>query len=227
MSQIFIGGTMTARGNKRSRDRSAVLWALSVGTLVAILLTTCPPEPSQATEPVSGSGGRLTPVDPNSLQPGLAVYYLEGFWRRVKQMPGPDEFLKNGKPGKSITKIDHRFGNGNVFDSGRTRGIGVQMVGFIHLARSGEWHFKVRSNDGIEVVVGETTVVSDPGVHFDRFSDPMGFQVETSDWYPILLRYFQRKGTATLEFYWKPPGEQEFTIIPERAYWHLQNSAQE
>jgi PA14 domain-containing protein len=139
-------------------------------------------------------------------------------------MPGPDSFVETGTKGKPISRIDHRFDKGDVFDSGRNRGIGVQIVGYIHLSKSGEWQFRVHSNDGIEVVIEETLVVSDPVWHSDRFSDPMGLQVEKPGWHPILLRYFQRKGTATLKFYWKPSGEHEFRIVPEEAYRHLPTS---
>ena len=107
-----------------------------------------------------------------------------------------------------------------MFDSGRNRGIGIQMMGFIHLPEAGEWQFKVQSNDGIEVAIEKVPVVSDPEWHSDRFSEPLGFYAQDKGWYSILLRYFQRKGTATLEFYWKKPGAQDFTIIPKEAYWN-------
>ncbi len=199
-----------------------LIWAIGLGTLVGFLLPACFPKSSQTTVPALGTAVSPTKDTPDSLQRGLSVYYMEGFWRHVDLMPKPEAFLKKKwKPGKPISKIDHRFGKGNVFDSGRNSGVGVLMRGFIHLSRAGEWQFMAQSNDGIEVTIENILVVSDPGWHSDRFSQPMGFQAERSGWYTVKLRYFQRKGTATLEFYWKPPGKKDFTIIPEAAYWHM------
>lgn len=159
-------------------------------------------------------------VDPKALQPGLDVFYRYGFWRNISQMPGPESFLKNGRSGKVVNQINHQFGTGEVFDSGKTRGVGVQIQGFIKLSHEGLWHFKARSNDGIDIKISQVQVVFDPGVHSDRFSRPEAFNVSKPGWYPLMVRYFQRKGTATLEFFWKPPGEEDFSIIPEEAYRH-------
>jgi len=188
---------------------------------IMLLFSACLQKPLQVPSPSSKASVSPSDVNSHSLKPGLSVYYLIGFWRHAENMPKPETFVKNGKPGKPISRIDHRFGYGEVFDSGRNRGVGVQMTGFIHLPKAGEWQFKVQSNDGIFVYIKEILVVSDPKWHSDRFSDPIGFQAKKPGWYKILLRYFQRKGTATLEFYWKPPGEEKFTIIPNKAYWHI------
>ena len=45
--------------------------------------------------------------------------------------------------------------------------------------------------------------------------------IEEAGWYPMLIKYFQKKGTAALSLYWKPPGAAEFSVIPAEAYAHL------
>jgi hypothetical protein len=189
--------------------------------LVLILLGSCSSKSSLIKAPQPDKPVQPAIVNPDSLQPGLKVYYVEGFFRHVNQMPSPDKFLKKGTPGKPISKIDHRFKNGVVFDSKRRKGVGVQMMGLINLPKPGEWSFKVKSNDGIDVLIEKVQVILDPEWHADRFSEPGKIEAKIPGWYTILLRYFQRKGTATLEFYWKAPGEEDFTIIPETAYWHM------
>jgi hypothetical protein len=189
--------------------------------LVVFLLSSCSSKSSQIQEPQPVKTLQPAIVDPGALQPGLMVYYVEGFYRHINTMPNPDKFVKEGTPGKPITKIDHRFKKGYVFDSERRKGVGVQMMGLIHLPKAGEWSFKVMSNDGIEILIEKVQVISDPEWHADRFSEPGKIEAKIPGWYTILLRYFQRKGTATLEFYWKSPGEDQFTIIPETAYWHV------
>ena len=172
----------------------------------------------------SAEKGQPINIRMDTLKPGLNVIYLNGFWRHINKMPKPETFLGQGRQGPPILKIDHRFGKKEVFDSGTNRGIGVQMQGFIKLPKAGNWEFQAKSNDGIDIKIAQTQVVWDPTQHSDRFSDPMGFSAPEPGLYLLQLRYFQRKGTATLEFYWKPPGEDAFVIIPENAFWHLSES---
>jgi hypothetical protein len=131
--------------------------------------------------------------------------------------------LKSWRRGKPILYIDHQFGTGEVFDSGLTRKVGVRMTGFIHLKTPGQWEFKAYSNDGIRVNVNGETVVNDPLLHYggDRFSTPRTVTVHQAGWYPLLIKYFQKKGTAALSLYWQPPGEADFSVIPAEAYAHL------
>ncbi len=156
----------------------------------------------------------------NEFQRGLSIYYLNGFWRHMSKMYGVQYFFENGKMGKPVSIVDHRFGKGEIFDSGKTRGIGVQMAGYLKIDKPGEWYFRVNSNDGIEIFIDDEKILEDPSYHADRITDSGSVQIQTTGYHRLLLRYFQRKGTATLEFYWKPPGNTDFAIIPETAYWH-------
>lgn len=155
------------------------------------------------------------------LSPGLDVTYVNGFWRHINEMPGKNYILENGDKGKPIRFLNHQFGRDEVFDSGRSRGVGVLMQGYIHLEKPGMWKFKARSNDGLIVFIGSSQVVDDPEWHSDRFSKPMEMKVSKQGFYSFLLQYFQRKGTATLEFYWKPPGENKYSIVPESAFFNV------
>ena len=98
------------------------------------------------------------------------------------------------------------------------------MDGFIKLSHTGEYWFKALANDGIRVFVSEQLVVDDPEWHEygDRYSSPLNMILSEPGWYPLRVRYFQRKGTAALKLYWKRPGDKEFAIIPEEAYAHTE-----
>ncbi len=195
---------------------------MAVSMMVSVFVTSgCITNSNVETNLDSPSRSVLKKDQKNEFNRGLSVYYLNGFWRHMDQMYGTQYFIENGKMGKPITTINHRFEKGEVFDSGKTRGIGVQMVGYLKLDNPGEWQFRVNSNDGIEIFIEDEKIVSDPSYHSDRVTDSDIIQIQTSGYHRILLRYYQRKGTATLEFYWKPPGNTEFTNIPETAYWHI------
>jgi PA14 domain len=153
--------------------------------------------------------------------PGLAVFYLDNFYRRTGQMPTLLEAQSQGRPGKPIAQLNHKFApEGLVFDSGESKGVGMVLAGYLHLAEPGEYRFQALANDGIEFSLGGNLLFEDPIVHSDRLS-PVGIaDIGAGGWYPILIRYFQRKGTATLKFYWQPPGATEFSLIPLEVYAH-------
>ena len=157
------------------------------------------------------------PGEASQLSPGLAVKYIDGFYRHLNQMP-PGE---KGRTGKPVTWLNHRFGEDEVFASGRSRGVGIEFTGFIHLEKTGEYSFQALANDGIEVIIADTQVAWDPTVHSDRLSQPVALIVNKSGWYPIKIRYYQRKGTATLVLYQQEPGSKKMSIIPAKAYGYL------
>jgi hypothetical protein len=160
-------------------------------------------------------------LDPRALRPGLAVLYFHKRFRHISEMPQGKWAEKLGRPGQPILQLNHRFGKGEVFDSGVSIKIGVRLTGFIHLAEAGSYVFTVNSNDGTEVSIDSRVIVSDPDVHSDRFSAPGVFEARAAGWYPIEVYYFQNKGTATLELYWKPPQVEAFAIVPADAFAHL------
>jgi len=168
----------------------------------------------------------LEPMPPQPaeepLRPGLSVLYFDNFFERhIKKLPTGDKALKKGKPGKPVLYLGHKFGFKNVFDSGRNRGVGMQMTGRLRFDRVGEYVFKANSNDGFRMFIDGRMILDDPTVHADRFSDPATVQIDAVGWYPLMIQYFQRKGTATLELYWQPPETGEFRVVPPEVFAHL------
>jgi len=155
------------------------------------------------------------------LLPGLTVFYLDKFYRTTGHMPTYLEARSQGRPGKPVFQLNHQFAHDvPVFDSGAQKGVGMVLAGYLHLAESGEYRFQALANDGIEFSLDGRLLFEDPAVHSDRLS-PFGIaDVAAGGWYPILIRYFQRKGTAALKLYWQPPGATQFSIIPAGIYAH-------
>jgi PA14 domain-containing protein len=167
---------------------------------------------------------RIRALDDAGLEPGLAVLYFHRFKaRHLNKMPSGKQAVFDGKPGKPIPYLNHAFGKKRVFDSGTRKEIGMQMSGFLKLSTPGIYGFKAYANDGIRVWVDDQPVADDPVWHAppgDRYSEPMNIDISKPGWHPMLLRYFQRRGTATLKMYWKRPGDKDFSIIPAEAYAH-------
>jgi len=160
----------------------------------------------------------------NQTAPGLSVVYTSNKIRHINEMPGSDWMIKNGTHGEPIRMIAHKFGSGEVFDSGKRRQVCVQMQGYLSFKKTGTYLIKANSNDGIRVFLDNKMILDDPVVHADRFTPPAEIEIKQPGPYPIMLRYFQRKGSATLEMHWKTPASDTFDFIPESAYSHDSNA---
>lgn len=175
---------------------------------------------------VAGCTGPRTMLDGkvigDRLEPGLRVLYFNGKFDKVGQVPDGDRaFLEKGRPGAPVLVIDNQFGDNEVYDSGRNRSVGVQMKGYLLLDRKGLYGFQALSNDGVEVFIDGRSILIDPDVHSDRLSSVASVDVKNTGWHALTVKYFQRKGSAALTLYWKPPGNDTFEVIPARAYAHL------
>lgn len=162
----------------------------------------------------------------DQLKPGLSALYFNGMFRNVREIPDGDMLiLQKGRPGPPILTINNQFGQDEVFDSGRNRGVAVQMKGFILLDQIGRYEFQALSNDGVEVIIDGTSILVDAFVHSDRMSDVGTLSPLEAGWHSLMVKYYQRKGTAALKLYWKTPGKDVFEVIPAKAYKHLPDDA--
>ena len=169
--------------------------------------------------------GQLRPLPEEQariLEPGLVPRYFAKFMERdVRKLPDDTSSQFKNWVGEPITVLDHQFGEGEVFGSGLSRGVGVRMRGAIFFPRPGTYIFQAFSNDGIEMFVGDMLVVSDPVQHSDRLSEEGSVAIPVEGWYPVRIDYFQRKGTASFRLFWTTPERGSMTIVPGEALGHL------
>jgi hypothetical protein len=161
------------------------------------------------------------PLDSGTLEPGLAVlYFKHPFVRNLDLLPQGEDARQEGYAGPPIRYLNHQFGRGNIFDSGTNRGIALEMMGYIKFERPGTYSFQANTNDGFRMYVDGRLLLDDPEWHSDRLTPESRLSISAPGWYSLRLRYFQRKGTATLQLYWKPPGEDRFVIVPPEVLAH-------
>ena len=171
---------------------------------------------------ISGMVAERDISDDKELKPGLSSIYIYKYFRHIDQMPILDPKTTSEKIGSPISVLSHRFGAEDmIFDTGVSRGIGIQMNGFLKFSEAGKYGMLALSNDGIRVEICRKMILTDPDVHSDRLSPPVLIDIPNPGWYPILIQYFQRKGTAAIEMQWKLPGKTEFSVIPAEAYAHI------
>ncbi|MCX5880788.1 MAG: PA14 domain-containing protein [Deltaproteobacteria bacterium] len=200
-----------------------ILW-ISLMTFLAGVGQGLAAEPElHALQPFEISG--LTPAralsDDKVLKLGLSTIYIYKFFRHIDEMPVLDPKMTTEKAGNPILFLNHHFGEKElIFDSGVSQGIGIQMNGFLKFSETGEYGMMALSNDGIRVQICGKTILTDPKVHPDRFTPQAVLDIPKPGWYPVMIQYFQRKGTAAVEMHWKLPGKADFSVIPAEAYAH-------
>lgn len=204
--------------------RSTSISLISLVILTACTLLGCgKPSPNSSQPPPSIRVQLSNParIAPQSLSPGLAVIYLDKFYRKIDQMPDVSRAKTMGKQGRPILQLNHKAGKqGLVFNSGKKKGVGMILTGYLHLNTVGEYSFQALSNDGIECTLDGKQIFKDPDVHKDRLTSVGIADVRKGGWYPIAIRYFQRKGTSALKLYWQPAGDSNFSLIPPEIFAH-------
>ena len=206
-------------------------WRTVLGAAVALALAagTAPAQPleDEADAPALAEPTPLVPQPAAaSLAPGLEVVYYDAFFRHVDEIVEWKRY-RDGKPGPTIPRLDYKVGDGTVLTSTASDGVGAEITGLIHLAKSGSYWFAVESNDGVRVTIGGARVLDDPDVHADRFSDPVEVYVTEPGWYPIHVLYFERKVTSTLRLHWQEPGDEATTmpVVPAEAFAHVKGGS--
>ncbi len=156
-----------------------------------------------------------------SVTPGLSVIYLTDiFVRHIDSLPKLETFKARGRQGPPIPFLGHHFHRDPVFDSRKSRGVAMEISGYIRLDQTGTYGFRAISNDGIRVFLNGRMLLEDPDVHSARLSPEADFEAGQEGWYPLRIRYFQRKGNAALELQWRIPGSEDFAVVPPEALAH-------
>lgn len=96
----------------------------------------------------------------------------------------------------------------------------MRLSGYLHFSRKGIYDLQALSNDGVIMYVSSKLAIEDPEQHSDRLSNIAHVTIDTPGRYPVVIEYFQRKGTAALKLLWQVPGSKEFVVVPKSAYSH-------
>lgn len=158
--------------------------------------------------------------DPANLKPGLAVTYYGVKVNSIGELEENMGYM-DGKPGTPLPMLNYQVGQGNVLTSNSNDMVGAIIKGFIKMEKPGRYVFMVHSNDGVWVAIGDKLIYEDPDVHADRFSDEIIVEISEPGWYPIHIKYFEKKNTATLELYWEAPGYGEMDFVPAEVFSHI------
>jgi hypothetical protein len=129
----------------------------------------------------------------NPLKNGLTGHYYDNSeWRGSPLMTVREQDL-------NLWRIKSEFPNKSWYS--------IQWTGFIYIPQTGEYEFKIKSDDGSDLFIRDQLVVENSGAH--GLQERAGKITLEKGFYSIAVRYVQAGGTAEFKAYWKPPGKKK------------------
>ncbi len=92
----------------------------------------------------------------------------------------------------------------------------VECFASLNIPTSGLHDFRLSSDDGSELWIGETLVIDHDGLHAATAMN--GSVTLSAGLHPLKLRYFQNGGGFALKLEWRPPGAANFATVPASAF---------
>lgn len=94
----------------------------------------------------------------------------------------------------------------------------IEVKGFIKIPKSNNYTFRLVSDDGSRLFIGDQEVVNHDGEHG---ADPKDGDIALAEGYhPFTIRYFQSLGGRSLALLWKPYGSEDYEPVPESVLFH-------
>ena len=116
------------------------------------------------------------------------------------------------------SQINFAMSSGQSWPGGPTNNWGRRYTGRVTVAQAGTWTFYTDSDDGSEVWIDGTRVVSNDGAHAMQVRS--GSIALAAGQHDIEVLWFERTGSFGLVLYWSGPGVATQTLIPASALTH-------
>jgi hypothetical protein len=134
-----------------------------------------------------------TPENPMGTVAGLNYQYYEGAFTQLPNFDALPVLRSGTTPSFDLASVQPR-----------TINYAVRFTGYLQAPTSGPYNFFIYSDDGTQLFLGSTLVVSNDGQHNDaqERSGTIGLQAGT---HAMTLNYFQSGGNASLGVYYQGP----------------------
>ena len=87
-----------------------------------------------------------------------------------------------------------------------------QIIGNINVPAAGAYAFRLISDDGSRLFIGDQKVIDHDGLHGAEPKD--GEVTLTPGYHALRIDHFDRGGEQQVTLQWKPPGADDFTLVP-------------
>ena len=104
----------------------------------------------------------------------------------------------------AVAQVAFNSTSGSFAGSGRSNDVGAVFEGFLSVPAGGEWTLFLSSDDGSRLLVGDTLVVNNDGVH--GMLEASGAIALAAGMHALRIEFFEATGGAGLVFSWQGPG---------------------
>ncbi|MFG2729216.1 family 16 glycoside hydrolase [Streptomyces canus] len=187
---------MTPRKSPKPRRRRA---RRTAGLLLTVLVA------GGLAAPVAGADEKPF-ADLPPQEPGVTL--------RVFDIQSPLSELCDLKPAQT-PNVDRLI---PTVDWSSTEGFGFtnnfvsQIIGNINVPADGTYAFRLISDDGSRLFIGDAKVIDHDGLHGAEPKD--GEIALTPGYHALRIDHFDRGGGQQVTLQWKPPGADDFTLVP-------------
>ena len=151
------------------------------------------------------------PENPGNSAPGVIVSY----YQLVAPQVLPDFTTLTQYAGGILNDINFASTGGNFATSGRADEVGAVFRGWINIPTSGFWTLFTNSDDGSRLLIGQTAVVNNDGLH--AMVERSGTIALAAGRHAITVEFFENGGGAGLITSWQGPGVAK-AVIPASAW---------
>ena len=141
-----------------------------------------------------------------------------GVTMRVFQLAGaPDEIcpIKPGQtPNVDVLRPTIDWAGEDAF-GGPTQNFVVHVIANLTVPAAGTYEFRLRSDDGSELLIDDALVIDHDGLHGAEDAD--GSVQLTAGTHALRVNFFEAGGDQELRLSWRRPGDAGFSIVPESA----------
>ena len=156
------------------------------------------------------AAGTARAQDPPPQEPGVTM--------RVFQLGGaPDEIctIKPGQtPNVDVLRPTIDWAGDDAF-GGPVNNFVVHAIANLTVPSTGTYEFRLRSDDGSELLIDEALVIDHDGLHGAEDKD--GSVELTAGVHALRVNFFEAGGGQELRLSWRKPGDTAFTVVPETA----------
>lgn len=151
------------------------------------------------------------PENPTGDSAGIAsAFYATAALSVLPDFSTLTPYMSNTAP-----QLNFESTGGNFASSGRADDVAALFTGWISVPTSGSWTFYTNSDDGSRLLIGNTAVVLNDGLH--GMVEASGTIALASGKHAIRTEFFERGGGAGLIVSWSGPGVSK-SIIPTSAW---------
>ncbi|MFM7481178.1 MAG: M12 family metallo-peptidase [Planctomycetota bacterium] len=151
------------------------------------------------------------PENPGNSAPGVIASYYQLAAPQVL----PDFTTLTQYAGGIVSDINFASTGGNFATSGRAEEVGAVFRGWINIPTSGFWTLFTNSDDGSRLLIGQTAVVNNDGLH--AMVERSGTIALAAGRHAITVEFFENGGGAGLITSWQGPGVAK-AVVPASAW---------